>query len=661
MQRVRNWLVLSSLLLLVALEANPQSNGLPNIAVPVYLVNGVSGDISLGLQTINTAFSLDPASNATTTVLTNDQYRIQIAENPTSSYTTFHVEVDSLSGQPIQLNEVGIQLRFPRGNVDSVWSPALPANIGEVEAADSETPIAGGSHPNFGVPYIASAAVNGQNIVNAGVLRQDTDVFIYGFPAGTNEYIFRLWIPQVRTGTQVNEDFLVGTDPTMNWFDAAQQYSDWVDTSRGYQPFPLTANCYEPIYDTWYWSLDQVDAELYAEAAGIASSLNMGMFIADAGWDAPPGEFAKGLFGETGNYSPPANEFANINDTFSTIRQDQLGYLLWIQPFAVGEQSTRYPATKNLHVVTPADPSRGLDSAESLFLDPRTQGTQGYLQSLFSELATKYNPTGFWIDFLDSIPEFCIANHSHDYATFGAGLKASLDAIKATILQNVANPVVYNRSTYANLTNKTYANVWQPTDSPNDYDLMRTRALQMRPFSRGTVFASDEMYWDDTADDAAVSKFVMTAMMVGMPSLGGDIVHSSETVRQIVGGWINFYRQYQSDFMNGQFEPFGTFRVPNHKIETPTHTIAYLRNLDMDVLPAQGTQAIHILNATDYDELQLTVQPPPASAYLVQTFDRYQNLQDTIGPLPLNSDGTLSLDIYVEQGGSALLTPAGSQ
>jgi hypothetical protein len=151
MKGVRTWLILSSLLL-VAVDGNPQSNGLPNIAVPVYLVNGVSGDIGLGLQTINTPFSLDPASTSTTTILTNDQYRIQIAQNPTSSYTTFHVEVDSLYGQPIQLNEVGIQVRFPRGNVDAVWSPALPANIGEVEAADPDSPIAGGSHPNFGVP-----------------------------------------------------------------------------------------------------------------------------------------------------------------------------------------------------------------------------------------------------------------------------------------------------------------------------------------------------------------------------------------------------------------------------------------------------------------------------------------------------------------------------
>jgi hypothetical protein len=47
MKRATNWLALSCFLLL-ATDANPQSNGLPNIAIPVYLVNGVSGDISLG-------------------------------------------------------------------------------------------------------------------------------------------------------------------------------------------------------------------------------------------------------------------------------------------------------------------------------------------------------------------------------------------------------------------------------------------------------------------------------------------------------------------------------------------------------------------------------------------------------------------------------------
>ena len=190
---------------------------------------------------------------------------------------------------------------------------------------------------------------------------------------------------------------------------------------------------------------------------------------------------------------------------------------------------------------------------------------------------------------------------------------------------------------------------------------MRTRALQMRPFSRGTVFASDQMYWPSTADDVTVAKYVITAMMVGAPSLGGDIVNSSETVRALVAAWIGLYRQYQTDFNTGQLEPFGSLRVPSHKIETANRTFAYLRNLDFDVLPAQGTQQIYLLNATNYDNIELTLQPPPAASYNAQILDRYLNIQDTVDSIQPNADGTLSLNFYVEQGGAILLTPAASQ
>jgi hypothetical protein len=660
-KRLRTRLVLLCLLLL-AVEGNPQSS-VPSIAIPVYLASGVSGDISLSLQTINTPFKIDSAGDATTLTLINDQYRIGISQNSSPAHTVFHVELQSLSGQPIELNEMSLQLRFARGNVDGIWSPGIQALEGQLPSADAATPVIGGAHPNSGVPYFASASASGQNVLSEGILRQDSDVYFYGYPApSTNEYVFRLWIPIVRVGSDITEDFYVSDDTTRNWFDAAQEYSDWVEATNGYQPFPVNPKCYEPLYDTWYWSLDHVDAQLYTEAAGVASSVGMGLFDVDSGWDSPPGNLDKGLYGQTGDYTPPTDEFPNINDTFNTFRtQDQLGYVMWLQPFAVGELSKRYPATKNLHIVTPAIPSQGVDAALDVHLDPRTGATQDYLKSLFTEIATNYKPDGFWIDFIEQIPIFCIANHPHDYATFGEGLRAAFESIRSAILQNVANPVVFNRSTYANLNNKPYANVWQPNDSPGDFDLMRTRALQMRPFSRGVAFASDEMFWPDTADDASVAKFVMTTVMVGAPALGGDIVHTSETVRAVVAAWIGFYRKYQSDLNNGQFEPFGTFRVPNHKIENANRTFAYLRNLDVDVLSAQGTQEIYLLNATDFDNIQLKVHPPSAVPYSAKILDRFLNLQDEISPIQPGSDGTLNLDLFVEQGGAVLLTPITSQ
>ena len=656
-KRVRTSLILSCLLL-VASEGNPQSR-VPSIAIPLFVNSGISGDISLSLQTLNAPFTVDPASDATTLVLVNDQYRIGISKNPAGTHTVFHVDLLSLSGQPVQLNEMSIQLRFPRENVDGIWSPAIQALEGQLLAADSATPIIGGAHPNSGVPYFASASASGLNVLSVGTLRQDSDVYFYGYPApSTNEYVFRLWIPVVRVGSEITEDFYVSDDPTRTWFDTAQDYSDWVDAANGYQPFPVNSKCYEPIYDTWYWSLDHIDDQLYKEAAGVASDVGMGLFDVDSGWDSPPGNLDKGLYGRTGDYTPPVDQFPNINDTFNTFRtENHLGYVMWLQPFAVGELSQRYPATKNLHIVTPPFPSLGTDAAADAHLDPRTSGTQDYLKSLFTEIATKYKPDGFWIDFVEQIPIFCIGNHSHDYATFGEGLRASFEAIRSAIVQNVPNPVVFNRSTFANLNNKAYANVWQPNDSPSDFDLMRTRALQMRPFSRGVAFAADEMYWPETADEASVAKFVMTSVMVGVPSLGGDIIHTSETVRAVVAAWIGFYRQHQGDLNNGRFEPFGSFRVPNHKIENANRTFAYLRNLDVDVLQAQGTHEIYLLNATDYDQIQLNVRPPSAVPYSAKILDRYLNLQDEVGPIQPGSDGTLNLDLFVEQGGAVLLTP----
>jgi hypothetical protein len=659
-KRLRIWLALPCLVLL-ALEANPQSS-VPSIAIPIYLDSGISGDISLALQTINTPFTVESASDATTLSLINDQYRIEISQTSSSAHTVFHVELQSVSGQSIQLNEMSLQLRFARGNVEGIWSPAIQAVEGQLPAVDSATPIIGGAHPNSGVPYFASATASGMNVVSAGILRQNSDVYFYGYPApDTNEYVFRLWIPIVRVSTDITEDFYVSDDTTRNWFDAAQEYSDWVETTNGYQPFPVNPKCWEPYYDTWYWSLDHVDAELYSEAGAAAASVGMGMFIVDSGWDSPPGNLDKGLYGRTGDYTPPPNEFPTFNDTLNSLRTDnQLGFVMWLQPFAVGELSKRYPATKNLHIVTPAFPSLGQDSALDLHLDPRTGGTEAYLTSLFTELATSYKPDGFWIDFLEQIPIFCIANHSHDYATFGDGLRAAFESIRSAILQNVQNPVVFNRSPFASLNNKAYVNVWQPNDSPGDYDLMRTRALQMKPFSRGVAFASDEMYWPDTADDTTVGKFVMTTVMVGAPALGGDIVHSSETVRAIVAAWISFYRRYQSDLNNGKLEPFGTFRVPNHKIESANRTFAYLRNLDVDVLSAQGTQEIYLLNATDFDNVQLNVKPALTVPYSAAILDRFLNVEDVIGPIQPGPDGILNLNLFVEQGGVVLLTPINS-
>src|SRR5262249_26334402 len=154
----------------------------------------------------------------------------------------------------------------------------------------------------------------------------------------------------------------------------------------------------------------------------------------DSGWEAPTGEYVKWLDGQTGNYSPPPEKFTNLAATFDAIRsEDKLGIHLWLQPFAVGRESFRYAGTRNLHIQIPAEQNMSWgwtgmltppfvlpyeNNLETVNLCPRLTSTQAYLSDLFTEMATKYKPEGYWIDFIDGMGTYCMAPHSHESVSF---------------------------------------------------------------------------------------------------------------------------------------------------------------------------------------------------------------------------------------------------
>src|SRR5678809_52885 len=125
------------------------------------------------------------------------------------------------------------------------------------------------------------------------------------------------------------------------------------------------------------------------------------------------------------------------------------------------------------------------NNLENVNLCPRMASTQAYLRNLFTEVATKYKPEGYWLDFIDGMPTYCIAPHTHTYPLFGDGLKRSLQTIKDTILTYDPDAIVHFRARYANLNTKPYANIWQSGDSPADFDRMRLNSMRLRPFSKG--------------------------------------------------------------------------------------------------------------------------------------------------------------------------------
>ena len=602
---------------------------------------------------------------------TPSAYQIQVRTSQSQTRTIVSVHVERFDKQPFKMGSFSVTTEVPRSTIQGIWYPSATPRSDDIMTSDVNHPIDGLADADFGIPYVAAAATDMANVFALGLGSQDLPVSITGRPLVGN-YQFQLTVLAERTATSFDESFYISTDRSLDWFDTAADYADWVDESLGYEPFPVASRAYEPLYDVWYWAKDRVDDRLYLETARLAAEAGFGTYLADSGWDTATGEYDKWLNGRTGDYDPVRAQFSDLATTFDRMRsENHLGISLWLQPFAVGRASKRYPQSRDMHIHVPSTartsvlgwlgllfPPFALPSGsdlETVNLCPRTAATQEYLKSLFAEVAEKYRPEAYWIDFIDGVSTTCTASHAHTDASFGAGLKRTLQGIKDVILANNAEAVVQFRAKYANLHTKSFANVWQTEDSPGDYDAMRLNSIRLRPFSRGVVFAADQMYWPDSAPEATVAKFIATSVMIGVPAFGPNLVSSPPSTMEMLRSWLAFYREHRQQLTEGRFSLFGQLKVPNQKIEGGDATFAYVRNLDFPELVAEGT-SIYLVNATNSDQLTARIRVS-GERYAVQVFDRYLGLEmDGYFVRPL--DGVLDIDLAVQQGGMLMLTPA---
>ena len=629
--------------------------------------------VQLGLAGSGLTYNLDRTSFSS--VFSRDDYRIQITESATKARSIMRIRIDKTSGGEFTLNGFSIRVMLPKSSFAGAWFPGSDVSSGTMIAADPHHSVSGIADANFGIPYIGAITAKGRTALALGMGHQNMPVVIKGETLSDGSYALELKVTAEIRGTSIDERFYLSND-AISWFDTAANYADWVDAYTGYKQFPIGPTADEPSYDTWYWSGDQVNQDLYLQTAGLAAEVGAKLYLADSGWDAPTGEYNKWLLGKTGNYAPPADKFSNLAQTFEQIRSRfGMGIQLWLQPFAVGRQSDRYASTRTMHIQIPSDFNSVLawpgvtsspftsplgQNLETVNLCPRLSTTTTYLKNLFSEMATRYNPDGYWLDFIDGMSTFCVAGHRHTYSTFGDGFKRSLDAVKTTILAANPNATVHFRARYANLFTKPYANVWQSEDSPGSYDQMRLNALRLRPFSKGVVFAADQMYWAPGTPDTRVAKFIMTSVMTGVPAFGANLLYASESERTMLKAWLGFYQDHKEDLVKGKFSPWGTsIEMPNHEIEGAGGTYAYVRHPDSSELTA-SSKTIYLMNATDGASFTVKVRLPAGSlqAYSATTYNRYLVAQP--GPMQIMPTGTglVTFKGTVEEGGIVVLKPA---
>jgi hypothetical protein len=658
--------VLAVILILLA-SPSTSITSIVTHTIPVNLSNGLEARFELSLDQDGGPFSGERSGNVL--VFRNSRFVIQVNDRSAGGFVSIRVE--SVLARPFRLETLAMEVNVPDENMDGIWAPSDLGTESLVAALPGQY-FQTVADANYGIPYLGAATASGQNVFAFGLFRQNLSANLRSRPGSDGHQLFQIKTTTSRTVTTADEIFFVSRDSAGNWFQTARRYADWVDRLTGYTPFPVGSMAFEPVYDTWYWSRDAVDDELYAVTSRVASDIGMGQFLVDSGWDTDTGEYDKWLYGRTGNYSPPSDKFPDLLQTFQFIRStNRLGVHLWLQPFAVGRESYRYPSTAGQHIETLPEvsdlswlgnvdwpvalPTRaGL--LENVNLCPRLKATQDYLRELFNEMGSQYRPEGFWIDAIDFLPSACVAHHHHDYDTFGEGLNASLEVIRNTVLEHNPEAVIQFRGPYANLNTKPYASVWQPPDSAERPDQMRLFMLKMRPFSRGVVFASDQLYWSNELGEPQSAKAAMTAALSGVPAYGIDLVSAPAHTLRLLETWIAFYRTHKNDLTRGRFDVFGSFRHPNHVIESSGRSFAFVRQSTNDHFVARNKQQIFIFNATDSSALYVRLHADPLQQYVVTTLDRYMHQQDET-MMASDSEGRLIIHTSVDEGALLVVSP----
>ncbi len=636
------------------------------LSIPIVFQDGLIG--YLDLQAPMAGGPLRRAGPAQPNVWANNLFEISLAKTRANGQRFINLHVASSTGAPLGIDFVSLRVRVPAAPIDGIWTPSGRIPDDRFISADHGTEFVTYSAANYGIPYIAAATAEGRNVLALGLLEQDLSVALHAAPSEDGFYELQLRAAVPPNRTVFDHEVFISNDSSFTWFDIAQKYADWVDAGTHYQQFPVSDRSYIPVYDTWYWSRDAVNDRMYLQTGQTAAETGLGIFLADSGWETPTGEYNKWLLGSTGDYKPAPDKFPNLPATFDAMRSAfNLKINLWLQPFAVGRTSIRYPETRGQHIeiprnadsasLVPFDLPQDSNTLEDVNICPQVRSTHSYLKNLFAEMASTYHPDGYWLDFFDGMPAMCVAPHHHDFDTFGAGFTAALAAVRGAILENNSDPIVQFRAQYANLNNKPFANVWQPFDAPSDFDRMRLDSLRLRPFSKGVVMAADELYWPDTLDDAGVARFVMTDVMTGVPSIGANLLDSRPSSVAIVKNWMKFYKTYQKDLTTGQVRTFGSFRIPDHSIESDGRLFVYIRSRNQVRFSANGRKQVFLMNASDVTHLNASIAVSGTARYRIEPLNHYLQRQGAPTEATTDSGGVLNINAVVQRGGMLVLTP----
>ncbi len=572
-------------------------------------------------------------------------YLLELVRQQRDGTGIFRFTLKRADGSPFQVGEYRFSVTVPGAPDDALFSYNRPPDRSIMET-DLSQPWESFSAANRGIPYLALVDRTGQNRLAVGLLSQEQTVLLQAEKSGDpQEYRITLQGEENPKSDFFSGGFYVSS--TRNtWFANARNYTAMVDRLRSYQAPEIPPAAFYPTYDTWYWTQDRIDQKLLWEMAGKSQSLGFRTFLIDAGWDTRPGQYFEWLEGSTGDYTPPPESFPDFSGLVSRIQTElNMKVMLWIQQYALGRRSMYYPVIGSALTWILDGKTGRLE--ETVALCPQMEATRQHMTRLFEGIIRRYHPDAFWFDWQEDIPPKCHSPlHEHDDGHLGAGYNRTQQAITETIRQLAPGVYIDMRWPFANLNNKPHSQIWQPYDSPGDFETMRLQALIMRPFSAGLVMGTDEMYWPPSVPDTEAARFMAAVVFTGVPYFGPDLRQISGFQAEMLKAWLRFYETNQADLTGGVFAPYGDRDHPDQLIEGRDTSFIYYSGRHEGPVPLKrSNQKIVIVNNSSTPWMDLSFNGLVAGEYRADITDLLLRGGRQISTLRLEQSSRLQREI----------------
>jgi hypothetical protein len=244
---------------------------------------------------------------------------------------------------PFILAHYSMSVAVPFVRNAGIWSYNQTLRKGNIQFP-VDRPSEMHSFANIGIPFIVQADKAGVNLLSVGVLSQHHNVALRGEP-NKHATKYEVSAPVISPAVALcYEDGFYISRAQRTWYEEAQAYTRLVDAYRGYQPLPPPAHTYNPTYDSWYWTLDQISQSLVWHLAKRAQKIGFKSYLIDSGWDTWPGEYFNWLDGSTGDYQPLPSLFPDFAGLLNQMRYGLgMRVMLWMQQYALGRRSIYYP------------------------------------------------------------------------------------------------------------------------------------------------------------------------------------------------------------------------------------------------------------------------------------------------------------------------------